>query len=124
VNGEDPSALTRTPPLLLYFHSPRSGTCRRVDGYLAQALQRNGNHGTFVIKRIDVTSSPDLAKRFRVSAVPVICVVDNKRIVARVEVPRGVKRIHQALAPWLKTGLNGNRSEAPNAEQSGEQPPC
>lgn len=88
--------------MLLVFHSPRSGRCRVVDGYLAQALQRNRNHDTFVVRRIDVTKRPDLAEKFRVTEVPVICVVEDGRVVARVVSPKGSAPIQQMLSPWLK----------------------
>ena len=34
-------------PGLVFFHSQRSGRSRRVEGYLAQVLQRRRNHATF-----------------------------------------------------------------------------
>src|SRR5437588_809882 len=40
-------------PGLVFFYSPVSGSCRRVEGFLAQVLQRRRNHGTFKLDRVD-----------------------------------------------------------------------
>ena len=39
-------------PRLVFFHSSFSGHCRRVEGFLAQVLQRRRNHGTFQLYRV------------------------------------------------------------------------
>jgi thioredoxin-like negative regulator of GroEL len=89
-------------PRLLFFYAPATGASVRVDGYLAQVLQRRHNHNTFVITRIDVTRHPELAERFRVSTTPSICVVDGNRVAARAEKPRGATELQQLLRPWLR----------------------
>ena len=89
-------------PALLFFHSPTSGRSRRVEGFLAQVLQRRGNHDTFTLHRIEYESRSDLAVRCGVEQPPAIVIVDGKRIRARLEQPRGCLEIHATLAPWLK----------------------
>jgi thioredoxin-like negative regulator of GroEL len=88
-------------PALLFFHSATSGRCRRVEGFLAQVLQRRGNHGTFALHRIEASRSPRLCERFAVDAVPALVVVEAKRVRARLDRPCGAKEIQTALAPWL-----------------------
>ena len=88
-------------PGLVFFHSPLSGHCRRVEGFLAQVLQRRRNHGTFKLYRVDEGSRPDLVERFGVGAVPTLVVVEGKRVQARLERPRGCREIERFLAPWL-----------------------
>ena len=88
-------------PRLLFFYSPSDGRSRRVEALLAQALQRNKNHDTFEIRRIDVTRHPQLAARFRIERVPVLCVVEDMRVVRRIVAPRGTPEIRKALGPWL-----------------------
>ena len=44
--------LTGEKPRLVFFHSAASGHCRRVEGFLAQVLQRRRNHGTFKVVRV------------------------------------------------------------------------
>ena len=54
------SALEIEQPRLVFFHSTLSGHCRRVEGFLAQVLQRRRNHGTFRVVRVAEEERPDL----------------------------------------------------------------
>ena len=92
-------------PRLVFFHDKRSGKSRRADGFLAQVLQRRGNHQTFVIHRIDVGQRPDLAEKFRVASTPTLLVVEDKKVQARLESPTGCKQIELLLGPWLRTTM-------------------
>jgi len=89
-------------PLLLFFESAQSGRCRRVEGFLAQVLQRRHNHDTFKLVRVDVGERPDLAERFRVDAVPAVLVLADKRVRLRLIAPRGCRQLEEALSPWLR----------------------
>lgn len=91
-------------PILLFFHSRTSGHCRRVEGFLAQVLQRGRNHSAFTLHRIDQDLRPDLFVKFGVEEPPVLIVVDGKQARARLEKPRGCVEIQTALAPWLSAG--------------------
>ena len=88
-------------PRLVFFHSTLSGHCRRVEGFLAQVLQRRQNHGTFDVVRVAEQERPDLLERFRIETVPTLVVVENKAVKARLEWPRGCRDIEGFLAPWL-----------------------
>jgi len=88
-------------PRLVFFHSTLSGHCRRVEGFLAQVLQRRQNHGTFDVVRVAEEERPDLLERFKVETVPTLVVVENKAVTARLERPRGCRDIEGFLAPWL-----------------------
>lgn len=88
-------------PGLLFFHSSVSGHCRRVEGFLAQVLQRRRNHATFRLYRVDEERHPDLLERFAVGEVPTLVVVEGRRVQARLERPRGCREIERFLAPWL-----------------------
>lgn len=88
-------------PRLVFFHSARSGPSRRVEGFLAQVLQRRGNHRTFRLLRVATEERPDLFARFAIEAVPTLVVVDGKRVSGRLELPRGCEEIEHFLAPWL-----------------------
>ncbi len=90
-----------TKPGLVFFHSSVSGHCRRVEGFLAQVLQRRRNHGTFTLYRVDGQERPDLLERFGVMTVPTLVVLQDKHIQARLERPRGCREIEHFLAPWL-----------------------
>jgi thioredoxin-like negative regulator of GroEL len=84
------------------FHSKLDGLSRRVEGYLAQVLQRRMNHGTFVVLHVDVGERPDLAERFRIDEVPTLVVVADRRVQARLAHPRGCRDIETLLTPWLR----------------------
>ena len=89
-------------PRLVFFHSERSGPSRRAEGFLAQVLQRRGNHGTFQLLRVSTERRPDLAARFAVDTIPTLVVVDGKRVSGRLASPRGCEQIETFLAPWLR----------------------
>ena len=89
-------------PTLIFFTSRRDGRCRRAEGYLAQVLQRRRNHDTFSLRLIAQEERPDLLERFRIEMPPALVVVENKRVRARLNHPRGAEEIQTFLAPWLK----------------------
>jgi thioredoxin-like negative regulator of GroEL len=89
-------------PKLLLFHSHRSGPCRRVESWLAQTLQRRGNHKTFDVRSIAVEEHPELHERFRVEDVPTLVVVEKRKVVTRLARPRRGSQIDELLAPWLR----------------------
>lgn len=86
---------------LVFFHSSLSGQCRRVEGFLAQVLQRRQNHGTFQVVRVAEEERPDLLERFKIGTVPTLVVVQGKSVAGRLERPRGCREIEGFLAPWL-----------------------
>ena len=90
-----------TKPGLVFFYSGRSGHCRRVEGFLAQVLQRRRHHGTFRLYRVDGDERPDLVERFAVADVPTLVVVEGKAVRGRLSHPRGCRDIEAFLAPWL-----------------------
>jgi thioredoxin-like negative regulator of GroEL len=89
-------------PRLVFFHSRRSGRCRRVEGFLAQVLQRRQNHETFLLYHVDQEEQPDLFERFGVGEVPTIVVVEGKQVQGRLGSPGSCREIAAFLAPWLK----------------------
>ncbi|HVS84380.1 MAG TPA: thioredoxin family protein, partial [Gaiellaceae bacterium] len=89
-------------PQLVFFTSTRSGRARRVEGYLAAVLQRRGNHDTFELVQVDIDGFPEIAERLGVDSVPVLMVIDEGSVQARLENPPGAAAISDALEPWLK----------------------
>ncbi len=88
-------------PGLVFFHSRRSGRSRRVEGYLAQVLQRRRNHDTFKYYSVAQEERPDLLERFGIELTPTLVVVEAKAVRARLEAPRSSREISSFLAPWL-----------------------
>ncbi len=91
-----------TTPRLIFFTSSVSGQCRRVEGFLAQVLQRRRNHGTFRLLFVEEADRPDLVERFGVERFPTLVVVDYHAVRARLDRPRGCRDIEQLLSPWLR----------------------
>jgi thioredoxin-like negative regulator of GroEL len=90
-----------TRPRLVFFYSPLSGRCRRVEGFIAQVLQRRRNHDTFELVRVSVDKRPDLAEKFLIEQVPTICVVEGRKLLRTIVAPRGCLDLERALEPWL-----------------------
>ena len=89
-------------PMLLFFGSRSNGHSRRVEGYLAQVLQRRRNHDTFNLRTVEEQERPDLLERFRVKQTPALLVVAKRRVVGRLERPRGAEEIRIFLERWLR----------------------
>jgi thioredoxin-like negative regulator of GroEL len=98
----DPVAGPEDKPRLVFFYSPLSGRCRRVEGFIAQVLQRRRNHETFDLVRVSVERHPDLAEKFHVEQVPTICVVQGRKVLRRISAPRGCRDLERELEPWLR----------------------
>lgn len=94
-------ARTAVKPQLVFFFSGSSGRSRRVEGFLAQVLQRRANHDTFRIYRVDSENNAELVERFRVEAIPTLVVVEDKRVRGALPNPRGCREIEAFLTPWL-----------------------
>jgi thioredoxin-like negative regulator of GroEL len=100
--AEAPTAGELEQPQLAYFYSDVSGRCRRVEGFLAQVLQRRGNHDTFRLYRVPVEQRPDLHERHRIGRLPTLAVIEDKKVVGRLEQPRACREIEGFLSPWMK----------------------
>lgn len=96
---------TATPaerkPGLIFFHSNTSGRCRRVEGYIAQVLQRRRNHETFRFYSVPREQRPDLLEKFGIAQLPTLVVVEDKIVRARLEGANGCRQIESFLSPWL-----------------------
>ena len=87
---------------LVFFHSDTSGRCRRVEGFLAQVLQRRHNHETFGVVPVSQQKQPEVFTRFGVDKVPTLVVIEDKAVRRKLELPRSCREIELFLAPWLK----------------------
>lgn len=96
-----PETRSEERPRLVFFYSPLSGRCRRVEGFIAQVLQRRRNHETFDLVRVSVERRPDLAEKFRIEQVPTICVVEGRKLRRTIVAPRGCRELERELEPWL-----------------------
>lgn len=98
--NSDPDVAVK--PMLLIFTGRRDGSSRRADGFLAHVLQRRCNHERFALRHIHREDRPDLFGRFRVTEIPTLVVIDEKRVRGRLVKPKGSADIQAFLDPWLK----------------------
>ena len=70
-------------PLLVFFTSIRSGPARRMESLLAHIARKE--RGSLLVKKVDIDERPDIAESFRVSEVPSLVLVKDRREVARLE---------------------------------------
>jgi thioredoxin-like negative regulator of GroEL len=89
-------------PGLLFFYSPQSGQSRRVEGFLAQVLQRRGNHSTFQLHSVDADKHADFATQLDVTDTPTLVIVDGGLVRGRITKPVGCRQIEELLSPWLR----------------------
>src|SRR5579884_1719178 len=87
-------------PKLLFFHSPRSGRCRRAEALVAQVLQRRRNHETFELVRVSVDARPELAREYEVEEIPAVLVLDDGRVAAKLLSLQHSHEVEAALRPW------------------------
>lgn len=97
-------------PWLVVFYSAASGPCRRAEGFLAQVLQRNANHDTFRIFRVEHDRDAEAFAKFAVDVVPTLVVVEDKIVRGRLEHPRGCRQIETFLRPWLRRSAPAERA--------------
>ena len=87
---------------LAFFHSETSGHCRRVEGFMAQVLQRRRNHETFAVVPVSQEQQPDHFERFGITCVPTLLVIEGSSVRRRLEQPRSCREIEAFLSPWLR----------------------
>lgn len=63
-------------PIILDFHATWCRPCKMLAPHL-QAIQNKYN-GKLIVYKIDVDQEPELAKRFKIEAMPTIIFIDSK----------------------------------------------
>ena len=86
-------------PLLVFFTSERSGPARRMESLLAHLTRKERTR--LRTARVDVDERPEFAEKFKVTLVPTLVLVKDKRVVARLEGRASAPRIEKMLEPHL-----------------------
>ncbi|HEY5694546.1 MAG TPA: thioredoxin family protein [Gaiellaceae bacterium] len=86
-------------PLLIFFTSHRSGPARRMESLLAHIARKERDR--LRVSKVDVDDRPEVAERFRVSQVPSLALVVERRVVSRLEGRATAPRIESMLEPHL-----------------------
>jgi hypothetical protein len=95
-------------PTLRFFYSPTSGPSRRVEAFLAQVLQRRQNHRTFALQRVNCDQHPKLVERYAIKQMPTLIVIEDRRVLGRLEGSCSCRDIEKLLEPWLnRDGARG-----------------
>jgi thioredoxin 1 len=89
-------------PTVAFFTDPASGPARKMDSIVAH-LARTQRH-TYRVVRIDVTQKPELAERLKVTNVPTLLMIKNKRVVGRLEGRVSAPRIQRMVEEHLSRG--------------------
>jgi thioredoxin-like negative regulator of GroEL len=89
-------------PTLVFFHSRRSGACRRAESALAQVLQQHRNHETFTLRSVAAETRADLHERFGITTTPTFVVIEGRRVKARLEGQPECRELEAFLSPWLR----------------------
>jgi thioredoxin-like negative regulator of GroEL len=87
------------PPILLFFTDPRSGPARRMESLLAHLARKERSR--LRIARIDAQAQPDWIERLRITEVPTLVLIKDRRPVGRLEGRVSAPQIERMIAPHL-----------------------
>ena len=90
-------------PLLVFFFTPSSGPARRMESLLAHLARKERDR--LRVKRVDVAEHPEVAERFKVTEIPSVVLVKDKRVVDRIDGRASAPRIERMLEPHLASQL-------------------
>ena len=86
-------------PLLVFFAAAHSGPARRMESLVAHLARKE--RARLRVREVDIDEQPELAERFRVTTVPTLALVKDKRVVGRLEGRASAPRIEEMLERHL-----------------------
>jgi thioredoxin 1 len=92
---------TKTP-MLLFFVTTRSGPARRMESLLAHLARKERER--LRVARIDADASPEWIERLKVTEIPTLILIKDRRPVARLDGRASAPQIERMLAPHLSPG--------------------
>jgi thioredoxin 1 len=93
---------TDSRPLLVFFGAAHSGPARRMESLVAHVARKERSR--LRVTEVDIDQQPELAERFRVTTVPTLALVKDKRVVGRLEGRVSAPRIEELLEAHLDSG--------------------
>jgi thioredoxin 1 len=88
-------------PLLLFFTTARSGPARRMESLLAHLARKE--RARLRISKIDGDERPEWIERLKITEIPTLVLIKDRRPVARLEGRVSAPQIERMLAPYLET---------------------
>ena len=88
-------------PLLLFFTTERSGPARRMESLLAHLARKERTR--LRISKIDVDEHPEWVERLKVTEIPTLVLVKDRKPVDRLEGRVSAPQIERMIAPYLET---------------------
>ena len=85
--------------MLLFFTQSRSGPARRMESLLAHLSRKERSR--LRIARIDVDEQPDWVERLKVTEIPTLVLIKDRRPVGRLEGRVSAPQIERMIAPYL-----------------------
>jgi thioredoxin 1 len=89
--------------VLVFFTSERSGPARRMESLLAHIARKERDH--LEVRKVDVDERPDLAARFHVDCAPALRLVQDRRVVARLDGRVTSPAIEEMLESFLRAAV-------------------
>jgi thioredoxin-like negative regulator of GroEL len=86
--------------MLLFFTNPRSGPARRMESLLAHLARKERNR--LRVARIDVDAHPEWSERLKITEIPTLVLVKDRRPVDRLEGRVSAPQIERMIAPHLE----------------------
>lgn len=87
-------------PMLVFFRSQRSGPARRMESLLSH-LERKERSRLRVLW-VDIDERPELGVKFKVTSVPTLLLVKEKKVVARLPGRASAPKIERMLDEHLE----------------------
>ena len=86
-------------PLLVFFTSQRSGPARRMESLLAHLARKERDR--LRVMHVDLDRNPEVGQKFRITTVPTLVLVKEKKVVGRIDGRASAPKIEQLLEKHL-----------------------
>ena len=87
-------------PLLLFFTTARSGPARRMESLLAHLARKERTR--LRVSKIDADESPEWVEKLKITEIPTLVLVKDRRPVDRLEGRVSAPQIERMIAPHLE----------------------
>ncbi len=82
-------------PMLVFFHSQKSGPARRMESLLAHVEHKE--RGRLRVRRVNADEHPRLVQKFSVERIPTLVLVKDRKVVDRLDGRSSMPQIEKLL---------------------------